>query len=125
VSLHNTIHSRQRDQTHTNEIALNDIWHLTPSSELQLSSFFRTYSLSLYSDFGDGLIRQSEFRTVTGGNATDVRKINQYLSIMLALPGEGEPFERVVGVYLPPTPPYRSFTASDTLGAHNPCTRRV
>ncbi len=80
--LHDTIDPRQRDQTHTGEIALNDVWHLTSSSELQLSGMFRTYNLALYSDFGDGLIRQSEFRTVAGGNATYVRKVNQYLSIM-------------------------------------------
>jgi hypothetical protein len=75
-NLHDTIDSRQRDQTHTGEIALNDIWHLPQTSELELSSFFRTYNLSLYSNFGDGLIRQSEFRTVAGGNATHIRKFN-------------------------------------------------
>jgi hypothetical protein len=46
-NLHDTIDPRQRDQTHTGEIALNDVWNLTPSSELQLSGFFRTYNLSL------------------------------------------------------------------------------
>lgn len=81
-NLHDTIDPRQRDQTHTGEIAVNDVWHLAPSSELQLSSFFRTYSLSLYSNFGDGLIRQSEFRTVTGGNENYIRTINQYISVM-------------------------------------------
>jgi len=84
-NLHDTIDPRQRDQTHTGEIALNDVWHPTPSSELQLSSFFRTYNLSLSSNFGDGLIRQSEFRTVTGGNANYVRKFNQYFSIMAGM----------------------------------------
>jgi hypothetical protein len=84
-NLHDTIDPRQRDQTHTGEIALNDVWHLTPSSDLQLSGFFRSYNLSLYSNFGDGLIRQSEFRTVTGGNATYIRKFNQHLSVMTGL----------------------------------------
>ncbi|HEY3838283.1 MAG TPA: TonB-dependent receptor [Bryobacteraceae bacterium] len=81
-NLHDTIDPRQRDQTHTGEVALNDTWHLDPRSELQLSSFFRTYNLALYSDFGDGLIRQSEFRTVTGDNATYVRRVNPHLSFM-------------------------------------------
>jgi hypothetical protein len=81
-NLHDTIDSRQRDQTHTGEIALNDIWHIAPDSDLQLSTFFRTYNLSLYSNFGDGLIRQGEFRTEAGGNATYVKKINRHLSIM-------------------------------------------
>jgi hypothetical protein len=83
--LRDTIDPRQRDQTHTGELALNDVWHLAPQTELQLSGFFRTYNLSLYSDFGDGLIRQSEFRTVTGGNAAYVRKYNQHFSLMTGL----------------------------------------
>jgi len=84
-NLHDTIDPRQRDQTHTGEIAVNDVWHLTPAGELQLSGFFRIYNLSLYSNFGDGLIRQSEFRTVGGSNATYIRKVNQWLSIMAGM----------------------------------------
>jgi hypothetical protein len=49
---------------------------------LQLSGFFRTYNLSLFSDFGAGLIRQSEFRTVTGGNANYIRKFDKRFSLM-------------------------------------------
>lgn len=84
-NLHDTLDPRQREQTHTGEIAVNEVWHVTPTSELQVSSFFRTYNLSLTSNFGDGLIRQSEFRTVTGGNGTYVRKFNRYLSLMSGL----------------------------------------
>ncbi len=80
--LHDTIDARQRDRTHTAEAALNDIWRIGPASELQLSTFFRTYNLSLYSNFGDGLIRQSEFRTVAGDNATYIHRVSHYLSIM-------------------------------------------
>jgi hypothetical protein len=81
-NLHDTIDPRQRDQTHTAEIALNDTWHLSLASDLQLSTFFRTYNLSLDSDFGAGLIRQSEFRTVTGDNATYLRKVNPHFSFL-------------------------------------------
>lgn len=81
-NLHDTIDPRQKDQTHTGEIALNDLWHLSPSSELQLSSFFRSYNLALFSNFGDGLIRQSEFRTVVGGEANYVHKVSESLTIM-------------------------------------------
>jgi len=84
-NLHDTIDPRQRDQTHTGELVVNDIWHLTPTSDLQLSSFFRTYNLSLYSNFGDGLIRQSEFRTVTGGNGAYIRQFNEHFSVMAGL----------------------------------------
>jgi hypothetical protein len=52
---------------------------------LQLSGFFRTYNLSLTSNFGDGLIRQSEFRTVAGGNANYIRRYNQHLSMMIGI----------------------------------------
>jgi Carboxypeptidase regulatory-like domain len=84
-NLHDTIDPRQRDQTHTGEVAVNDVWHLGPGSDLQLSGFFRTYNLSLYSNFGDGLIRQSEFRTVTGGNATYIRKLSHRLTVMTGM----------------------------------------
>lgn len=81
-NLHDTIDNRQRDQTHTGLIAANDVWHLDRSTELQLSGFFRTYNLALYSNFGDGLIRQSEFRTVTGGDATWIRRYGRKFSVM-------------------------------------------
>ncbi len=70
-----TIDDRQRDQTHTALAALNDQWQLAPSQQLQLSGYFRTYNLSLFSDFGLGLIRQSEFRTVGGASAAWFDKI--------------------------------------------------
>ncbi len=84
-NLHDTIDPRQRDQTHTAEVALNDVWTLTPASQLQFSGFFRSYNLALFSNFGDGLIRQSEFRTVTGGNTTYVHQFNKYISLLTGL----------------------------------------
>ena len=46
--------------------AANDQWKVATSDELAFSGFFRTYNLSMFSNFGEGLIRQSEFRTVEG-----------------------------------------------------------
>jgi hypothetical protein len=63
-------------------IALNDQWRVTAAQQLQLSGFFRTYNLGLYSDFGDGLIRQSEFRTVAGAGTNYVNKISESVSIL-------------------------------------------
>ncbi len=83
--LHDTIDPRQKDQTHTGLLALNDVWQVTSSQQLQLSGFFRTYNLSLFSNFGDGLIRQSEFRTVTGSNATYTNKFGDFLSLLAGL----------------------------------------
>jgi hypothetical protein len=81
-NLHDTIDPRQKDQTHTGLLALNDVWRVTSSQQLQLSGFFRTYNLALFSNFGDGLIRQSEFRTVTGANATYLNKFGDFLSVL-------------------------------------------
>ena len=77
-----TIDPRQKDQTHTALVALNDAWQLGSGQQLELAGFFRTYNLSLYSDFGQGLIRQSEFRTVAGGSANYVNKIAEYFSLL-------------------------------------------
>jgi hypothetical protein len=85
-----TIDPRQKDQTHTALVALNDAWRLSNSQELQLSGFFRTYNLSLYSDFGQGLIRQSEFRTVGGASAEYVKKFADFLSLLAGLDYERE-----------------------------------
>ena len=85
AGLHDTIDPRQRDQTHTGEIAANDIWRLDASNEVHLSGFFRTYNLSLLSNFGDGLIRQSEFRTAAGGQSTYIKKVSESLSFMAGM----------------------------------------
>ncbi len=81
-NLRDTIDQRQKDQTHTGELAVNNDWKLTPTQELQISGMFRTYNLALFSNFGAGLIRQSEFRTVTGGNTTYIKRITRWLSLM-------------------------------------------
>jgi hypothetical protein len=80
-----TIDPRQKDQTHTALIAANDVWNLKNNQELQLSGFFRTYNLSLFSDFGGGLIRQSEFRTVTGAGAAYRKKFSNQLTLLAGM----------------------------------------
>jgi hypothetical protein len=52
LNLGDTIDPRQKDQTHTALVGLNDEWNLSGSQQLQFSGFFRTYNLSLYSNFG-------------------------------------------------------------------------
>jgi hypothetical protein len=85
-----TIDPRQKDQTHTALMALNDVWRLGNNQELQLSGFFRTYNLSLYSDFGVGLIRQSEFRTVTGGSAAYEKNFSKNFTLLAGVDYERE-----------------------------------
>lgn len=69
MQLHDTVDSRQQDQTHTTVIAASDDWMLRPRDAISISGFFRTYNLALFSNFGEGLIRQSEFRTADGAEA--------------------------------------------------------
>jgi hypothetical protein len=80
-----TIDPRQKDQTHTALAALNDVWKLDDHQELQFSGFFRTYNLSLDSDFGLGLIRQSEFRTVTGASATYLNRVAKAFTLLAGM----------------------------------------
>ena len=77
-----TIDPRQKDQTHTTLAAANDVWNRSEGEQVQLSAFFRTYSLSLDSDFGDGLIRQSEFRTVGGASVVYKRRLSKYFTLL-------------------------------------------
>ncbi|MDE3199015.1 MAG: TonB-dependent receptor [Acidobacteriota bacterium] len=77
-----TVDPRQKDQTHTALMAVNDVWKVSARQEFQLSGFFRTYNLALDSDFGDGLIRQSEFRTVMGASVTYIRKFSRALDLL-------------------------------------------
>jgi uncharacterized protein involved in tellurium resistance len=84
-NLGDTIDPRQKDQTHTALVAANDVWQISTKQQLQLSGFFRTYNLALYSNFGQGLIRQSEFRTVTGGSADYINKLTESISLLAGL----------------------------------------
>ena len=90
VNYGDTIDPRQRDQTHTALLAANDIWSLTGSQQLQMSGFFRTYNLALFSNFGQGLIRQSEFRTVTGESVAYTNKFSEAFSLLAGLDYERE-----------------------------------
>lgn len=65
-----TVDPRQADLTHTTLALVTDSWQLAGEKALVSGAYFRTYSLALRSNFGDGLIRQSEFRTVIGGAST-------------------------------------------------------
>jgi len=80
-----TIDPHQSDRTHTALFVASDTWQITDRQQLQFSEYFRTYSLDLRSDFGDGLIRQSEFRTVTGGNTSYNRRVNSTISFSAGL----------------------------------------
>jgi hypothetical protein len=80
-----TIDYRQQDHTHTSIGVVTDTWSLANNQKLILSGFFRTYSLDLWSNFGDGLIKQSEFRTVAGGGPSYIYKIRPEITLLTGL----------------------------------------
>ena len=77
-----TVDRRQMDQTHTFILAANDRWKAADRDEVAFSGYFRTYNLTLFSNFGEGLIRQSEFRTVEGGEAREAHTFAPWLEAM-------------------------------------------
>ena len=111
VQLNDTLDPRQKDQTHTGLLAANDQWKVGASDELAFSGFFRTYNLALFSNFGEGLIRQSEFRTVEGAEARETHTFNPWLEAMAGvLYNEDAIHNDDLDHYLSPNPPsYGSF----------------
>jgi hypothetical protein len=85
LELGDTVDPRQFDQTHSSVIAIDDQWKLRNTDEVGFSGFFRTYNLALYSDFGEGLIRQSEVRTVEGAEARETHTFSTWLQGMVGL----------------------------------------
>ena len=79
VQVNDTIDRRQMDQTHTSILAANDECEAGSKDEAAFSGFFRTYNLALFSNFGEGLIRQSEFRTVEGAEARETHAFTPWL----------------------------------------------
>jgi hypothetical protein len=111
VHVNDTLDPRQKDQTHTGLLAANDQWRVGASDELAFSGFFRTYNLALFSNFGEGLIRQSEFRTVEGAEARETHTFKPWLEAMAGLLyNEDDIHNDDLDHYLSPNPPsYGSF----------------
>ena len=77
-----TIDNRQLDRTHNFLLVATDNWKLDEQRQFSFSGFFRNYALTLRSNFGDGLIQQSETRNVYGGEATYVQSVRPWLSLL-------------------------------------------
>ncbi|MGB7844116.1 MAG: TonB-dependent receptor [Candidatus Acidiferrum sp.] len=77
-----TIDNRQLDRTHTGLLVVTDNWKLSEQRQFSFSGFFRNYALTLRSNFGDGLIQQSESRNIAGGEATYVQSVRPWLSLL-------------------------------------------
>jgi hypothetical protein len=77
-----TIDNRQSDSTHNLLLAASDNWNFSDKGQLSFSAFFRNYALLLRSNFGDGLIQQSEHRNVGGGNAAYLERLRSWISLL-------------------------------------------
>ncbi|HEX8800847.1 MAG TPA: hypothetical protein VF772_19655, partial [Terriglobales bacterium] len=77
-----TIDNRQRDITHTVLAVVSDNWKLDQQRQFSFSGFYRNYALQLRSNFGDGLIQQSETRNVFGGEAMYIQSVRSWLAVM-------------------------------------------
>ncbi len=80
-----TIDNRQLDRTHNFLAAVTDSWKLSQQRQFIFSGFFRNYALTLRSNFGDGLIQQSEDRNVFGGEAMYIQSVRPWLSFQAGL----------------------------------------
>jgi hypothetical protein len=85
VQVNDTLDPRQQDQTHTGLLAADDQWKPTARNMASFSGYLRTYNLALFSNFGEGLIRQSEFRTVEGAEARETHTFKPSLEAMAGL----------------------------------------
>ena len=77
-----TIDNRQVDYTHNFLGLVTDNWKLSEQRQISFSGFFRNYALTLRSNFGDGLIQQSEDRNVVGGETMFVQSMRPWLAVM-------------------------------------------
>ena len=77
-----TVDSRQREETSNGALILNDVWRLTDKRQLQFSGFYRYYTLDVRPNFGDGLIRQSEHRSVNSEDVLYAEKFSKAFSLL-------------------------------------------
>ena len=77
-----TIDNRQLDRTHTFLGVVTDNWKLGEQKQLSFSGFVRNYALTLRSNFGDGLIQQSEDRNVVGGETAYTQSVRKWLAVL-------------------------------------------
>src|SRR5271167_1720935 len=77
-----TIDNRQSDTTHNFLVVATDNWKWSEQKQFSFSGFLRNYTLELRSNFGDGLIQQSESRNVLGGEATYIQSVRPWIALL-------------------------------------------
>ncbi|HZS71363.1 MAG TPA: TonB-dependent receptor [Candidatus Acidoferrum sp.] len=80
-----TLDDRQLDRTRTFLLIATDTWKFGDKSQLSFSGLYRNYALTLRSNFGDGLIQQSESRNVAGGEALCLWSFRPWLVVEAGL----------------------------------------
>jgi len=80
-----TIDSRQLDYTHNALAVVSDTWKLSEQRQFTFSGFYRNYALTLRSNFGDGLIQQSENRNVFGGEAMYTQSLRPWIALLAGI----------------------------------------
>lgn len=77
-----SVDSRQLEATHNVLLAASDSWKLDEQRQFSFSGFFRNYALTLRSNFGGGLIQQSETRNVFGGQTLYTQSVRPWLAML-------------------------------------------
>ena len=77
-----TIDNRQLEATHNALLVASDSWRLDEQRQFSFSGYFRNYALTLRSNFGAGLIQQSETRNVYGGEAMYTQSVRPWLALL-------------------------------------------
>lgn len=80
-----TIDNRQLEATHNVLLVASDNWAPDERRQFSFSGFFRNYALTLRSNFGAGLIQQSEDRNVLGGQAMYTQSVRPWLAVLAGL----------------------------------------
>lgn len=77
-----SIDNRQSDRTSNFLASASDSWKLDQQRQFNFAAYFRDYTLTLRSDFGAGLIEQSETRTVVGGEALYIQSVHPWMALL-------------------------------------------
>ena len=80
-----TVDRRQLEKANSGILAVNDTWRIDDNRQVQFSGYFRVYGLDVRSNFGEGFIRQTEFRTASGGSTLYAHKFNRRLSVLTGI----------------------------------------
>ena len=80
-----TVDQRQVEKANSGIFAINDTWRIDDKRQVQFSAYFRTYGLDVRSNFGEGFIRQTEFRKAGGGSTLYAYKFSRRLSLLTGI----------------------------------------